>query len=143
MRRSGIDQWAPGKVTPQQVRARIDRGQWWVLWEDFLAGAVRVVESDPQVWPEPGPVPARYVHGLMVGHEAAGRRLGEAMLAWVEGRAAGAGCGLVRLDRVAANPGLCAYYERLGYRPRGRTSFPEHLAWHPVMRYEKPVTRTP
>lgn len=126
-------------VTPEQVRSQIDLGQWWVLWEDFPAGAVRVVASDLRVWPEPGPLPARYVHGLMVDHRAAGRRLGEALLAWVEDGAARAGCGLVRLDCVAANPGLRAYYERLGYQPRGRVSFPEHLAWHPVMRYEKPL----
>ena len=84
-------------------------------------------------------MPARYVHGLMVGHKAAGRRLrGDARLGRGQG-AAHAGCGLLRLDRVAANPGLCAYYERLGYRPRGRTTFLEHLAWHLVMRYERPM----
>ena len=142
LRRGGSDQWAPGEVAPAQVRAQIERGQWWVLEEDFLVAAVRVLESDPQVWPEPGPEPARYVHGLMVDHRAAGRRLGEGLLAWVEARAARAGCALVRLDCVAANPALCAYYERLGYRARGQMSFAEHLAWHPVMRYEKPVART-
>lgn len=78
----------PGEVAPAQVRAQIERGQWWVLEEDFLVAAVRVLESDPQVWPEPGPEPARYVHGLMVDHRAAGRRLGEGLLAWVEARAA-------------------------------------------------------
>ncbi|WP_211716116.1 GNAT family N-acetyltransferase [Nocardiopsis sp. MG754419] len=139
-RRRGIEQWAPGEVAPEQVRSQIERGEWWLVQDGAPVAAVRVLEEDPQVWPDPGPVPAYYVHGLMVDRGATGRGLGERLLAWVEHTATDAGRGLVRLDCVSAGQGLRAYYERLGYRPRGEVTFPAHLGWHPVTRYEKTLT---
>ncbi|GAB3451226.1 GNAT family N-acetyltransferase [Streptomonospora sediminis] len=135
---NGIAQWEPGEVTPDQIRGQIDQGQWWVVHHcPGLVASVRVLSADPVVWPEPGPVRARYVHGLMVTRDAAGQGWGRRLLEWVEDTAALAGFQALRLDCVASNYRLRAYYERWGYQRRGRVTFGPEISCHPVMRYEK------
>lgn len=134
---NGITQWEPGEVLPEHIREQIDQGQWWVVHDAGLVAAVRLLSDDPVIWPDPGPARARYVHGLMATRDAAGRGWGRRLLAWVEETAALTGHQALRLDCVAANHKLRAYYERSGYQQRGRVTFGPELSWHPVMRYEK------
>ena len=74
--------------------------------------------SDRELW---GDVPedAGYVHKLAVRRAYAGEGLGREMLRWAEGEAAAAGKRYLRLDCMADNPPLRAYYERAGFEPRG------------------------
>ncbi|MFC7331008.1 GNAT family N-acetyltransferase [Marinactinospora rubrisoli] len=137
--RNGIVQWEPGEVPPERIREQIDQGQWWVVQDVGLVAAVRLLSQDPLIWPDPGPVRARYVHGLMAARNAVGQGWGSRLLAWAEDTAALTGHQAVRLDCVATNLRLRGYYERYGYRRRGRVAFGPGAAWHPVMRYEKPL----
>lgn len=137
--RSGITQWNPGEVSTEQVAGQIDRRQWWVVRDGGLVAAVRLLAADPQVWPDPGPAKALYIHGLMAARSTAGKGRGRLLLDWAETRAAQDGCAAARLDCVAGNRPLRAYYEHRGYLPRGRRDFGLAVGLHPVMRYEKPL----
>ena len=70
--------------------------------------------ADPHVWGEQ-PDDAGYVHGLAIRRDAAGQGLGAVMLAWAGRAVAAAGRPHLRLDCMAANAGLRAYYEHVGF----------------------------
>ena len=74
---------------------------------------------DPAIWARPD-APATYVNRLAVMPAHQGRRLGAACMRWIERRAAAEGTTAVRLDALAANTRLLAFYRRLGYTERGR-----------------------
>jgi ribosomal protein S18 acetylase RimI-like enzyme len=75
--------------------------------------------SDEEVW---GDVPedAGYVHGLAIRRHFAGEELGRKLLRRAEERAALSGKRYPRLECLAENWGLNEYYERAGFRRRGR-----------------------
>jgi len=63
--------------------------------------------------------------------------LGERLLDWAEAQVAAAGRELLRLDCMRDNPVLKAYYERLGFEPRGEAVFEDFSA----MRFERRCRR--
>jgi ribosomal protein S18 acetylase RimI-like enzyme len=90
--------------------------------------------SDEEVWGEV-PDDAGYVHGLAIRRGEAGKGLGRRLPSWAEDRAARTGRRCLRLDCAASNRALNAYYERAGFRPRGRRT-----VWGLEVRlYEKEV----
>jgi GNAT superfamily N-acetyltransferase len=62
---------------------------------------------------------AFYVHNLVVRPRWSGHGMGRELLAWAERDAAGRGRDLLRLDCVASNATLCAFYARAGFTERG------------------------
>lgn len=82
---------------------------------DRIAGTV-TLDWDDQLWTD-HPGRAAYVHRLAVERWAAGA--GILVLDWAAGQARDRDATAVRLDCVAANAGLRAYYERAGFRHRG------------------------
>ncbi len=134
----GITQWAPGEVGQRQALEQVQRAEWWVLYHgNALAAAVRVLDQDPQIWPDSATARASYVHGLMVATTSSGQGLGARVLRWVESRAVSQGRERVRLDCVSTNHRLQVYYQRCGYQARGQVTFGPDSAWHPVTRFEK------
>lgn len=114
---NGIDQWRPGEKDEEHFRRRIAEGEVWlaVLGERGpVAGAWELWWADPLAWGEQ-PEPAGYVHRLMVDRATAPRGAGRLLLARAEARIAELGLAYSRLDCVAANPRLRAYYEAAGY----------------------------
>jgi len=82
-------------------------------------GTLALQWSDEEVW---GAVraDAGYVHGLAIRRAFAGRGLGRELLRWAEESTALAGKSYPRLDCRAENGELNGYYERAGFRRRGR-----------------------
>jgi hypothetical protein len=74
--------------------------------------------EDTRIWGEQ-PGDALYLHGCAVCRVAGGQGVGLALLRWAEGGAAAAGRTYLRLDCMAQNPELRAYYVRAGYAHRG------------------------
>jgi GNAT superfamily N-acetyltransferase len=70
-------------------------------------------------WDVPDDGRALYVHKLVARADLRGSGLGADCLAWGEARARAAGKTWMRLDCSAANPKLCEYYPRHGYRALG------------------------
>lgn len=133
----GIVQWTAGEVSVAEVRAAISRGEVQVLRHSgVVVATVTVTASDDVVWGIGEDVVARYVHRLIVARGQPG--LGAAVLAEVEGRSAGEGAAVVRLDCVESNARLRQWYAARGYREVGRV-VPTNSGWHPSTLFEKRV----
>jgi GNAT superfamily N-acetyltransferase len=114
LRARGISQW-PERFEPSWVDGAIGRGETWLVSVDgTLSGTVTLDWSDP-IWSDVGA--AAYLHRMAVRREAAG--LGAAILAWAADAARQHGNRALRLDCVASNDRLRAYYEAAGFAHRG------------------------
>jgi len=115
LRERGAAQW-PHRFAPELVLPAIEAGQTWLVRADKEVVGTLTVDHDDPAWSDQ-PANAAYVHRMaVIRHGAA---LGTWLLAWVGDQAHMAGRDAVRLDCVANNTGLCVYYERHGFRPRG------------------------
>ena len=117
----GIDQWRPGAFHPGELLESIRRGELYIVRIHGVDAATIILQwSDPLFWPAENQDDAGYVHKLAVRREWAGRGIGSGLLDWAGERAAGRGRKFIRLDCMGTNPGLCRYYERLGFVLRDR-----------------------
>jgi len=114
----GYEQW-PFPFPRGDVEAAIERGEVYVAELDGdVVATVTLLWQDPTYWGE-RPADAAYVHKLAVTRACAGQRIGQAIVEWADATAAAAGCDYLRLDCLRDNPGIRAYYERLGFEHRG------------------------
>ena len=114
----GYEQW-PLPFPRDEVAAAIERGEVYVAELDGDAVAtMTLLWDDPMYWGE-RPPEAAYVHKLAVSRACAGQRIGQALVEWADKTAAGEGRSFLRLDCLRDNPGIRAYYERLGFEHRG------------------------
>lgn len=111
----GISQWPARFQVPHIARALGDGETWLVEVDDAVAGTVTLDWSDP-LWSDVGGS-AGYLHRMAVRRSASG--LGAVILAWAAEAARQHGCDALRLDCVASNRQLCAYYEAAGFVHRG------------------------
>lgn len=137
----GIHQWEPGTFPRDRLMACINRG------EADLArlggapvGMAILQDADEYTWGA-RPADALYLHGLRVLRMYAGRGLGRVILRWAEGQAAARGRTYLRLDCMADNARLRAYYEDAGFRCVGEKTDEDHPSWR-ASRYEKRVEVT-
>lgn len=111
----GIDQWRPGEKDEAHFRHRMKEGEVWLAYAgDDVAGAWELWWTDPAAW-GPRPPDAGYIHRLMTTPHTAPPGTGHAMLAQAEARITAEGRPYARLDCLASNPRLRAYYEAAGY----------------------------
>ncbi|MGO4630692.1 GNAT family N-acetyltransferase [Streptomyces sp. 2RAF24] len=112
-------QWRPGELDEEHFRRIIDRDEVW-LAEDAgrVVGAWELWWADEDAW-GPQPPVAGYVHRLMVDRATAAPGTGRLLLEAAEARVSEAGRSHVRLDCLAGNAPLNAYYQRSGYRVVG------------------------
>jgi GNAT superfamily N-acetyltransferase len=114
----GHEQW-PRPFPRDQLAAAVGRGEVFVAEEDGdPIATVTVLTADPVYWGE-RPPDALYIHKLVVRRDRAGRGLGADIVAWVDARAAESGRRFLRLDCLRDDPGIRAYYERLGFERQG------------------------
>ncbi|MGH2515111.1 MAG: GNAT family N-acetyltransferase [Ktedonobacterales bacterium] len=110
-----IHQWKPGAFQVEWLRGPIERGEVYLVKEDGIPIATLILQwSDEYTWGT-RPPDAGYIHGVRVRRAAAGRGIGRALLDWAEREIARAGRPYARLDCIAENPRLCAYYTDAGY----------------------------
>ena len=109
---------------------------------DQLVGTLRVLLREPIVWPEIVEADAIYVYNLAVKRAWAESGVGGRMLDWACIRAASLGRRYVRLDCLADNEFLRAYYMRAGFEERGaiEARFPPPVGALRLRRYEKQVS---
>jgi RimJ/RimL family protein N-acetyltransferase len=132
LRARGIDQW-PDRFERDWVLPAIERGETWLAERDGeVVGSLVVQWADPMFWAG-YPEDAGYLHRLAVRRPGTG--LGAQLLRWAERHAAEAGKQLLRLDCVAENEQLRAYYERAGYEYVGDVT----VGPYTQARYEKRV----
>jgi ribosomal protein S18 acetylase RimI-like enzyme len=113
-------QWQPGELDEDHFRQVMGRGEVWLAEADGrVTGAWELWWEDEPAW-GPQPPVAGYVHRLMVNRGTAARGTGHLLLRAAERRVAAAGRAWVRLDCLAGNARLNAYYQDAGYRVVGR-----------------------
>jgi predicted N-acetyltransferase YhbS len=118
VRERGYEQW-PLPYPRDELASAIDRGEVYVAELDGeVVATVTLLWDDPRYWGE-RPADAAYVHKLAVRRACAGQRIGNAIVEWADRTAATAGRDFLRLDCIGDNPGIRAYYERLGFEHRG------------------------
>jgi GNAT superfamily N-acetyltransferase len=109
-------QWQPGELDENHFRRIAQRGEVWLAEaRDRVVGAWELWWEDEDAW-GPQPPTAGYVHRLMVDHGSVPPGTGRRLLRAAERRVAGAGRSSVRLDCLAGNARLTAYYVDAGYR---------------------------
>jgi GNAT superfamily N-acetyltransferase len=114
----GHEQW-PFPYPRDELAAAVDRGEVYLAELDGEAvGTVSILADDPVYWGE-RPPDAHYVHKLAVRRHRAGRGIGAAIIEWADNGAAAAGRTFLRLDCLRDDPGIRAYYERLGFEHCG------------------------
>ncbi len=116
----GIRQWAavwpPAERHQASIRERIARGWCYLAWRGGeVAGTLTLQPADPSVWGDDDGA-ALYVHGLAISRAWAGHGIGRAMLGWAEREVVACGRLWLRLDCIASNAALRAYYQRAGFR---------------------------
>ncbi|WP_219417630.1 GNAT family N-acetyltransferase [Pseudonocardia nigra] len=110
----GVVQW-PDAFRPEWIEPALQAGEVWLAERDgAVVGTLTLQWSDP-LWPDDGR--AGYVHRFAVRRAAAG--LGPRLLAWAEDKVREHGRDRLRLDCVAWNRPLRAYYEAAGFLHRG------------------------
>ncbi|MEU6532172.1 GNAT family N-acetyltransferase [Streptomyces sp. NPDC046928] len=111
-------QWQPGQLDQDHFRQVMDRGEVWIAEsgaEGPVVGAWELWWDDEDAW-GPQPPVAGYVHRLMVDRATAPPGAGRTLLRAAERRVAETGRAFVRLDCLAGNARLHAYYLDAGYR---------------------------
>jgi GNAT superfamily N-acetyltransferase len=112
LRARGTEQW-PVRFERDWVMPAIKGGETWLADDGTeVVGTLVVQWDDPMFWAG-YPKDAGYLHRLAVRRRGTG--LGAELLRWAERHTAQAGKQFLRLDCVAANEQLRAYYERAGY----------------------------
>jgi hypothetical protein len=107
----GVGQWPP-RFEQSWVEGAVERGETWLaIAGERVSGTVTLDVSDP-VW-DGVPGAALYIHRMAVRRSAAG--LGAVILGWAAGVARRQGRTALRLDCVASNGRLRAYYEKAGF----------------------------
>ncbi|MCT9077534.1 tyrosine-protein phosphatase [Streptomyces fulvoviolaceus] len=121
----GIDQWKPGEKDETHFHRVMKEGEVWLAHAgDHLAGAWELWWDDPSAW-GPRPPDAGYIHRLMTTPYTTPPGTGRRMLTEAESRIAATGRPYARLDCLASNPRLRAYYEAAGYTVVGEQSAKE------------------
>jgi GNAT superfamily N-acetyltransferase len=111
----GITQW-PARFEPSWIEEAILHGETWLVEVDgAIGGTVTVDWSDP-VWSDVCG-DAAYLHRMAVRRRCRG--LGSVILAWAAEMARQHNSVALRLDCVAFNDRLHAYYETAGFIYRG------------------------
>ncbi|GIE98538.1 GNAT family N-acetyltransferase [Paractinoplanes rishiriensis] len=113
--RSGIRQW-PDAFDPEWVKPSLGRGETWLVRIDGRTAGTVTLDWADQLWADRAGK-AGYVHRMAVNRWAAGA--GRAILAWTAAQARAHDAIALRLDCVATNAGLRAYYEGAGFQHRG------------------------
>ncbi|MFJ2745151.1 GNAT family N-acetyltransferase [Streptomyces sp. NPDC087440] len=109
-------QWKPGELDGDHFRRVMKSGEVWVAEDtEGIVGAWELWWEDEGAW-GPQPPNAGYVHRLMVDHARAPRGTGRELLSAAERRVAESGREWVRLDCLAGNERLTAFYVDAGYR---------------------------
>ena len=142
----GLPGW-PRPFPVDWIQAGISVGTCYLAWDGPMpVGTFTLQRTDPTFWgiraDEP-PNYAQYLHRLAIrrSHEGLGRALLD--LAQRLARRSGAVC--LRLDCVAANPGIRRYYEAAGFEHRGDIDVMRGGSWRASL-YEKrlvPLNRRP
>jgi GNAT superfamily N-acetyltransferase len=135
----GVEQWPPA-FRREWIEPALDAGCVWLAEVAEAPVATLTLQWVDPLWSDDDD--AGYLHRFAVRRHAAG--LGARLLEWVAGAVREVGREWLRLDCVAANSALRAYYEQAGFRHVDDVPLPVSLSsvGRPLMsRYERRAVR--
>ncbi|MGO4548319.1 GNAT family N-acetyltransferase [Paenibacillus sp. 2TAB23] len=117
---SGLLQGEDSHQTPEAIK----RGEVYLFMQgSMLAGIVMLMQKesawDRELWGAEGHESAIYLHRLAINREAAGKNVGEAIVRWAASGIVFEGKDRIRLDCIANNAKLNAFYLNCGYAYKG------------------------
>jgi protein-tyrosine phosphatase len=134
----GIGQWKTNTLPRDRLMIRIGRGEVYVVRLDAApVGMVILQDANENTWGA-RPDDALCLHGLRVLRAYAGRSIGRVILRWAEEQVVARGRISLRLDCLAQNANLRAYYEGAGFRYVSDATGEDDPDWRAAM-YEKRV----
>ncbi|WP_341282673.1 GNAT family N-acetyltransferase [Paenibacillus sp. FSL H8-0537] len=117
----GLRQWSEDSFTLAYLEGFIREKEVFVAYlQGELAGCFSVEWGDEPIWGEQFHTDAGYVHRLAVARSIKGQGIGGQLLAWSEAYIRGRGKAWMRLDCMAENPSLNAFYVSQGLTLCGR-----------------------
>jgi len=122
----GINQWIYPFAKTWLARRIEEHEVYLASWSGVFIGTLTIQWSDREIWGEM-PDAAGYIHQMAVREEFRGKGLGLQLLRWGEERIASHGKQYVRLDCLADNSKLSAYYEQAGYIFQRRAAHPQGM----------------
>jgi GNAT superfamily N-acetyltransferase len=133
----GIPAW-PVPFPVDWIRAGMEVGTCYLAWEGTTAvGTFTLQRTDPTFWGErtdEGPGRAMYLHRLAIRRSHKG--LGHDLLELAEELTRQSGAAFLRLDCLATDPVIRAYYEAAGFEHRGDIEVFRGEPWQASL-YEK------
>lgn len=120
---SGLLEGDDSHQTPEAIK----RGEVYIFMQgNLLAGMVMLKEHgsawDHELWGDEDYERAVYLHRLNINREIAGKHLGEAIVNWSSSGIHFDGKDRIRLDCIANNEKLNAFYLSSGYEYKGSAS---------------------
>lgn len=135
----GLPAW-PRPFPVDWIQAGISLGTCYLAWDGPTpVGTFTLQRTDPAFWGERRDEPADYalyLHRFAVLRSHRG--LGRVLLEFAQGLTQRSGASCLRLDCVAANPGIRRYYEAAGFKHRGDIDVTRGGPWTASL-YEKPL----
>ncbi|WP_308634430.1 GNAT family N-acetyltransferase [Paenibacillus silvisoli] len=126
LRSKGSTQWSAllSGDDHHNVVGHIDKGELFMFKDgETLAGIVLLMlvpgDWDHGLWGPDGHEPVVYLHRLAINRNYAGQGLGEDIVKWAEEGIRFPGKDRIRLDCIANNEKLNAFYSGLGYAFKG------------------------
>ena len=111
----GIDQWNR-PFDDAWIDPKLDAGEFFISERNGDAvGVVRLLDEDRLFWGDRDRGDSLYIHSLATRRDLAGLHLGAHILAAIADVARARNRPTLRLDCVAANPRLIAYYASHGF----------------------------
>lgn len=142
----GIRQWPVGSFREAALFYAESINQqevWLAFFGDELVGALRLLPSEPIVWPEVKADDALYLFSLAVRRAWAAQQLGRHLLMWAEAYAVLLGKAYLRLDCLTDNQVLRDYYTQAGFVECGEIAaqYPAPVGTLHLRRFEKRLAR--
>ncbi|MFD2612702.1 GNAT family N-acetyltransferase [Paenibacillus gansuensis] len=113
----GIVQWLPDFFQLEQVLGFMEEGSdvYIAESEGLVVGTYVLTWSDPQIWGELDHDDAGYIHRFTVHRDFYGQGVGPLLLKMAEDHIKQKGKTVIRLDCMAENPKLNAFYRSNGF----------------------------
>lgn len=112
LQQCGVRQWPP-RFELAWIEGPIQRGETWLVSVGGTVSGTVTLDRSDRLWDDVPSAAALYVHRMAVRRSAAG--LGAVILGWAADAAFRLGFEALRLDCVASNARLRAYYEAAGF----------------------------
>jgi len=124
LKEKGSKQWEkwldPSDLNKRSIQQGFEKGEFYFVYSksNVLVGMYRLQTEDEANWGK-NKDNAVYVHQLVTNRDYQGKNVGASILTSIERELQKKGIEFLRLDCLAESKGLCEYYEKNAFEPKG------------------------